>query len=54
MELTAGRHLSHGFKMSQTERIFEPAHYGIDETTGLIRGENPESFRGRVLELCSE
>ncbi len=40
--------------MSQTGRIFEPAHHGVDETTGMIRGENPESFRGRVLELCLE
>ena len=54
MELAAGGHLSHGFKTSHTGRIFEPAHYGVDETTRMIRGENPESFRGRVLEPCSE
>ena len=39
MQLSAGGHLSHGYKMSHTGRIFEAAHYGVDESTGLIRYE---------------
>jgi glycine hydroxymethyltransferase len=36
MLLSAGGHLSHGYKMSHTGRIFEAKHYGVDPSTGLI------------------
>ena len=39
MQLSAGGHLSHGYKRSHTGRNFEAAHYGVDESTGLIRYE---------------
>lgn len=36
MQLSAGGHLSHGYPMSHTGRIFSAKHYGVDETTSLI------------------
>lgn len=36
MQLSAGGHLSHGYPMSHTGRIFSAQHYGVDPATGLI------------------
>ena len=37
MQLSAGGHLSHGYPMSHTGQLFDAAHYGVDQDTGLIR-----------------
>lgn len=47
MELAAGGHLSHGYPMSATGKIFTAKHYGVDEKSGLIRYE-------QVREICKE
>ncbi len=39
MALKAGGHLSHGYPMSLTGRIFKPQQYSVDPDSGLIRME---------------
>jgi glycine hydroxymethyltransferase len=36
MSLNAGGHLSHGYKVNHTGKLFDVQHYGLDESTGLI------------------
>ncbi len=36
MALSAGGHLSHGYPMSHTGKIFTAHHYGVNPSTGLI------------------
>lgn len=36
MQLSAGGHLSHGYPMSHTGRIFAAEHYGVNVASGLI------------------
>ena len=36
MLLSAGGHLSHGYKMSHTGQMFDARHYGVNPGTGLI------------------
>jgi len=36
MQLSAGGHLSHGYPMSHTGRIFSAKHYGVDQASSLI------------------
>ena len=36
MDLNAGGHLTHGYRMNISSLLFEPHYYGVDQTTGLI------------------
>lgn len=36
MDLNAGGHLTHGYRMNISSLLFEPYHYGVDPSTGLI------------------
>ena len=53
MALDQGGHLSHGFKVSHTGKLFEAAAYGVDPATGLLDmdkiREQALEFRPKVL-----
>jgi glycine hydroxymethyltransferase len=53
MALDQGGHLSHGFKVSHTGKLFESAAYGVDPETGLLDmdriREQAKQFRPAVL-----
>ncbi|MCB9869130.1 MAG: serine hydroxymethyltransferase [Planctomycetes bacterium] len=37
MKLSAGGHLSHGYPMSHTGKLYAAEHYGVDPESGLLR-----------------
>jgi glycine hydroxymethyltransferase len=53
MELTAGGHLTHGFRRNVSARIFETLGYGVDADTGLLDYDRieriAEGFRPLIL-----